>query len=584
MSTGTKAIIPSQMKVQSALAQKSSWVRMIEDFEKSIFADDVLPNEDGSKYNNGKISTAEKVSHFVKGIGLTFTSMAKNWKGSLAGAIGFGTLLTFCPTLAVPLVVLGSTAGAFQIGSSIIKASTSTNNKDTRLAYQGLGSGLLTFLPSFFGSKAAVKTANKFGVIGDVTENDSLWKNYVECWKMSFGISRSKLNVYQAAKMTAASKFASLFKFSSKGGNGKAKSIFDKMKENLEKSKKTKKDTDLKAKEEELLGKNKDKLDAEKAYEANTKKKELIDKQIRKNKETLDNRIQSEEDYLNAKKEEIKALREEYDLVRQEISDRAYVDSIDQGQNNLPGDRALQNKKMNRIDQQKMQDIQAKIKKLQNETWEAYQNETAKLYEKTYIDTDDVTSLQSELSELETEAIDLEKKKNSAVDAFKKLETEIQDINNEIKSTEALIERVDELTQSEAFTKALAKLNDFDDVLVDTISHPKEWESFAKKKLVPSTGIPNKEIILSLDGVENDKHYSIFAQSIAGSGGRRLNPVIHDTYVRYAKLDDPDSIIKAYQELHPKVNFWSKETPFWDGITKTIQTFATGNWLKKQNE
>ncbi len=589
MSTGIQPIVPAQMKVQSALSGKRTWKDIVEDFENDIFAADEYKDEKDSPANDGKISTAEKVSHFIKGIGKTFTSMAKNWKSSLGGAIAFGTILTFAPTLSVPLVVLGTAAGALQIGNSIIKAATAKTDKEARLAYQGMGTGLLTFLPSFIGSKAAVKTANKFGVVGNVTEKDSLWKNYIECWKLSFfGQNKGSLNWWQAAKATTSSKLASMFIFSSKGGNGRAKKVVDHINKNLEKTK-TDTENELKTEEAKVEQASKDKIEAQNAFEANKKKQEILNAQIERTENDLKNRAKTEKDYLELRDKSIKLEQARYDEAYQRKDDRVFGDNNDRAQNQLPRDMAIQNRHQNQMDTEIMTKAQSEIARLRGETWADYEARTQKMYNDTYVGSSGTPSLKQQVSDLQSEATHLLVEQEAKVKADKKLTEKITELKEKIAKTEKLIEQVKDYTENNTeLSKILAELGDFDDRIVDTISH-ENWQEFAEKNLGSiknrtAPGKTYKQIILALNEPDMNKIQSEFTQSIAGSGGinnkGRISPLTHDIFTRYASLDDPESILAAYRELHPKVNFWSIDTPLWDGITKTVQTSAAARWLK----
>ncbi len=575
-------IITTPTKIQSSLATKSNWVRMIEDLEKSVFASDVLANEDGSKFNNGNISAAEKISHFAKGIGLTFTSMAKNWQHSLIGAIGFGTLLTFCPTLSVPLAVLGTFAGAFQIGSSIIKASTATNNKDARLAYQGMGTGLLTFLPSFFGCKSALKTANRYRVIGDKTADEaSVWESFIECVKLSFGKQqKGSLNVYQVAGKTAASKFKSLFVFKAKKGNGKAEKMLEDIEEKLkQKIEDAKKIGDGETGDKhKILGKkeaennlfNAEQNEAQAKYDYEKYDVEGKRSQKMQLQEELDDLPQSKTDLLKRNEEILKEYQAKIDKLEDDYSFNKAVRRNTHPLKRDPFDGAMYERDQRNKGKIKEQ-LRADMEKLQR-SWETVE--------------EDRRHLKAQIKDIDEEIRSASQTKNERLKDWNMAKDKLEKAQEALKATTEYIEKAENklanfkqhVTENEKRSEILKAIGGLDeDTLVNGITDS-EWEKTAAKHI---TDKQKPQLIFAIDDSADLRNS--FRSDIYSKGGDISAPV-HDAYCYYVDWSNPDQFLAKVKDMKPETNFFSKDTPLWDGITKTIQTFATGNWLNKQNE
>ena len=132
---------------------------------KTLQTDTVELSTKTDKYvaDDGKISTEEKLTNFVKGIISPITAMFKSPKALLTGAIsvaGMGALtITTGGAIAPALITLGLAGGAIQLGSAVCKATAATTDDEARSAWQGIGAGTSALVGSVIGAKTAAKGA-----------------------------------------------------------------------------------------------------------------------------------------------------------------------------------------------------------------------------------------------------------------------------------------------------------------------------------------------------------------------------------------------------------------------------------------
>jgi len=142
--------------------------------------------------DDGKISFADKVKNFAKGLISPITNMFSSPKNFLIGTgmIAVGTALTIATGGAIaPLfVALGVTGGAIQLGSSIVKVHNATTDDEAKSAWHGMGAGTSAVGMSVLGSKAALKGA------GIETEGMSFFDATIACFEQSPSLISKSLN------------------------------------------------------------------------------------------------------------------------------------------------------------------------------------------------------------------------------------------------------------------------------------------------------------------------------------------------------------------------------------------------------
>ena len=569
------------MKVQSS-AGKSTWEDMIDDLEEFLFlAPKVNANEIGSGFDNGEISTLEKFSNFYKGIGLTFTSAMRNWKASLISAATIGTLLTFCPTLA-PLFVVGGTAmGAWQLGNSAYKAMKAKTNEQARAAWQGLGTGLLTFLPSFFGSKAAVKTANKFGVLGTVNEKDGVWSNFLECCKMScgFGHSNSKLNIWTAIGKTAPKKFYSLFKFEKNPGKGKLSAAID----DIESKAKTKLDdanAELATEKGKVQAAREAELKAKHELEVNKKKQETIQKDLDSTIEAYNKRAKTNGEFREKNLARIAELEERRNGLEANKKRNGRVQYYTTQQHQYDSELAADREESIDSITNEINNIGNEIDNIRRRSnWGQYKLENQNMLNK-------IDSLNQEMLDLKNAAITLEGNDATKTSDMQKINDKIKELEEKtIPKMKEFLEKIKGFRNTDAFTKLSKEFGKIDAKFInaaveakDSSGHVIDWKNELAAGLNPSTD--EKIIVLSLGNEEMAKNQSIFTQAIE-QGSIPTNPMIYNNRCRFGSLSSPDTIVNGSKDMKWTVDFWGNNSPIIDAITRTIQGTAIYNYFKR---
>lgn len=135
--------------------------------------------------DDGKISTKEKATSFVKGLFGIVKSAVKH-PIATALTVAAGAALTVATGgAALPFLVAGGVAiGAGQVGYGVYKATTAKTDGEAKQAYETMGNGTFSIVSSALGAKGALKSAGKAGVTSaQGTENLGIIKSTVQCFK-----------------------------------------------------------------------------------------------------------------------------------------------------------------------------------------------------------------------------------------------------------------------------------------------------------------------------------------------------------------------------------------------------------------
>ncbi len=533
------------------------WDTMVTEFEKSIFSfakDDL--ESDSETSDGGSISLGEIAGHFTKGIGLTFTSMLKHWGQSLGFSLAFGTLLTFAPTLAVPLAAGGTILGGLKMIGAAAKIVASDTKRDTRLAWQSMGSGLLTFLPSFIGCKAAVKTAGKYGVeLSKPADELGAWGSFKECCKLSVGIKPAgSKGILDIAKTTSLSKLKDIFLISeSKPGNGEFQKAVEEARTQLNNQETTKKG-ELSTEEGKLTQAQKDELRAKNAYET-------IDSQIEHKQNQVEN-LQTEYDRLSQISKE--AYQREIDEQVAKINDQIY--HMDASNTRL---NEMQTRGTGRIDPGALVDgsgmsldRQASIAFNRRQITElrARDYDVFVTQEKNRIAAE-IQRLNNEISAKDISRIDAKRDWDTAISATRKAQEKVDEAKKALEIIKTRLKNLTKLTEDNPDLRKLIKeLKDCEDKIIFSEAD-ENWKTTA-------AGGTKKKIIIGPDS-NRDK----LLEAI-NNGDVSLTASAESANCMYGSLENIDVFIKNYRSAHPKVNFWSANTPLWDGLFTTTKGYA----------
>lgn len=131
--------------------------------------------------DDGKISTADKVKSFLKGVVGPVTSMFSSPKNFATGALSMAAgaaLIVATGGAAAPLfVAAGLVGGTIQFAKSAYGAAVATTDDEARAAWQGMGTGAGAVAGSVAGSKTALNAA------GVNTAKTGIFTSVVECFK-----------------------------------------------------------------------------------------------------------------------------------------------------------------------------------------------------------------------------------------------------------------------------------------------------------------------------------------------------------------------------------------------------------------
>ena len=150
-------------------------------YSSDLYTPDYGEQKDPYAADDGKISTADKVKSFLKGVVSPVTSMFSSPKNFAIGALSMAAgaaLIVATGGAAAPLfVAAGLVGGTIQFAKSAYGAAVATTDDEARAAWQGMGTGAGAVAGSVAGSKTALNTA------GVNTAKTGIFASVVECFK-----------------------------------------------------------------------------------------------------------------------------------------------------------------------------------------------------------------------------------------------------------------------------------------------------------------------------------------------------------------------------------------------------------------
>ncbi len=150
-------------------------------YSSDLYTPDYSSQNDPYAADDGKISTADKVKSFLKGVVSPVTSMFSSPKNFAIGALSMAAgaaLIVATGGAAAPLfVAAGLVGGTIQFAKSAYGAAVATTDDEARAAWQGMGTGAGAVAGSVAGSKTALNAA------GVNTAKTGIFASVVECFK-----------------------------------------------------------------------------------------------------------------------------------------------------------------------------------------------------------------------------------------------------------------------------------------------------------------------------------------------------------------------------------------------------------------
>ena len=150
-------------------------------YSADLYTPDYSSQNDPYAADDGKISTADKVKSFLKGVVSPVTSMFSSPKNFAIGALSMAAgaaLIVATGGAAAPLfVAAGLVGGTIQFAKSAYGAAVATTDDEARAAWQGMGTGAGAVAGSVAGSKTALNAA------GVNTAKTGIFASVVECFK-----------------------------------------------------------------------------------------------------------------------------------------------------------------------------------------------------------------------------------------------------------------------------------------------------------------------------------------------------------------------------------------------------------------
>lgn len=150
-------------------------------YSSDLYTPDYSSQNDPYVADDGKISTADKVKSFLKGVVSPVTSMFSSPKNFAIGALSMAAgaaLIVATGGAAAPLfVAAGLVGGTIQFAKSAYGAAVATTDDEARAAWQGMGTGAGAVAGSVAGSKTALNAA------GVNTAKTGIFASVVECFK-----------------------------------------------------------------------------------------------------------------------------------------------------------------------------------------------------------------------------------------------------------------------------------------------------------------------------------------------------------------------------------------------------------------
>ena len=160
-------------------------------YSSDLYTPDYSSQNDPYAADDGKISTADKVKSFLKGVVSPVTSMFSSPKNFAIGALSMAAgaaLIVATGGAAAPLfIAAGLVGGTIQFAKSAYGAAVATTDDEARAAWQGMGTGAGAVAGSVAGSKTALNAAGvnaaKTGIFASVVE---CFKAIPSCLSKSF--------------------------------------------------------------------------------------------------------------------------------------------------------------------------------------------------------------------------------------------------------------------------------------------------------------------------------------------------------------------------------------------------------------
>lgn len=150
-------------------------------YSADLYTPDYGEQKDPYAADDGKISTADKVKSFLKGVVSPVTSMFSSPKNFAIGALSMAAgaaLIVATGGAAAPLfIAAGLVGGTIQFAKSAYGAAVATTDDEARAAWQGMGTGAGAVAGSVAGSKTALNAA------GVNTAKTGIFASVVECFK-----------------------------------------------------------------------------------------------------------------------------------------------------------------------------------------------------------------------------------------------------------------------------------------------------------------------------------------------------------------------------------------------------------------
>ena len=150
-------------------------------YSSDLYTPDYGEQNDPYAADDGKISTADKVKSFLKGVASPVTSMFSSPKNFAIGALSMAAgaaLIVATGGAAAPLfIAAGLVGGTIQFAKSAYGAAVATTDDEARAAWQGMGTGAGAVAGSVAGSKTALNAA------GVNTAKTGIFTSVVECFK-----------------------------------------------------------------------------------------------------------------------------------------------------------------------------------------------------------------------------------------------------------------------------------------------------------------------------------------------------------------------------------------------------------------
>ncbi len=194
-------------------------------YSSDLYTPDYGEQKDPYAADDGKISTADKVKSFLKGVVSPVTSMFSSPKNFAIGALSMAAgaaLIVATGGAAAPLfVAAGLVGGTIQFAKSAYGAAVATTDDEARAAWQGMGTGAGAVAGSVAGSKTALNAA------GVNTAKTGIFTSVVECFKAIPSCLSKSFNSFSSGAALVNLKSALGIKSQATANNSKTNSASD---------------------------------------------------------------------------------------------------------------------------------------------------------------------------------------------------------------------------------------------------------------------------------------------------------------------------------------------------------------------